>query len=182
MKDNLQRQRDDFQLFYNNVVTTSNTIAFVQDPKLVKQRRVPVRFQHGDYEQHQFQSAEESYHAGYFEAIDACILQLNERFNQEIYSVLMNIETALINSANGEKFKFDDIVKRLYKVDLDFEQLLTGIISQRLPEVKNVTSINTIISLFNPEENTASQMIFAITNVVRLLGPVVRSPDKLSTG
>lgn len=102
----------------------------------------------------------------------------------------MNIETALINSANGEKFEFDDIVKRLYKEDLDFEQLeaqlklLTGIISQRRPEVKKVTSINTIVSLFNPEENAAShsQIAFAITNVVRLLQIYLLAPISAASG
>ena len=46
----------------------------------------------------------------------------------------------------------------LYKDDLDFDQLnaelmlLEGIISQRLPEVKTVASIDTITSIFSTED------------------------------
>ena len=48
---------------------------------------------------------------------------LKERFDQEIYSVLMKIETVLINASNGCVFELNDAVKRLYKDDLDFDQL-----------------------------------------------------------
>ena len=80
---------------------------------------------------------------------------LKERFDQEIYSVLMNIETVLINASNGCAFELNDAVKRLYKDDLDFDQLkaelmlLEGIISQRLPEVKTGTSVDTILDRRN---------------------------------
>ena len=103
---------------------------------------------------------------------------LQEGFDQEIYSVLVNIETVLINAANGRTFELNDAVKRLYKDDLDFDQLngeltlLEGIISQRFPEVKTVTSIDTITSVFSTEETDSSQysqIIIAMSNVVRLL-------------
>ena len=99
---------------------------------------------------------------------------LKERLDQEIYSVLMNIEAVLINASNGCVFELNDAVKRLCKDDLDFDQLkaelmlLEGIISQRLPEVKMVTSIDTTTSIFSTEE-ADSQIVMAMFNVVRLL-------------
>ena len=107
---------------------------------------------------------------------------LKERFDQEIYSVLMNIEAVLINASNGCAFELNDVVKRLYKDDLDFDQLkaeltlLEEIISQRLPEVKTVTSIDTIISIFSTEETDSSQIVMAMSNVVRLLQIYLLAP------
>jgi hypothetical protein len=150
----------------------------VDDPKLSRPKQIPRRFQHGDGDHHHFQSPKEFHRAQTFETIDACMTALQEGFDQEIYSVLVNIETVLINAANGRTFELNDAVKRLYKDDLDFDQLngeltlLEGIISQRFPEVKTVTSIDTITSVFSTEETDSSQysqIIIAMSNVVRLL-------------
>ena len=113
---------------------------------------------------------------------------LEERFDQEIYSVLTNIETVLINAANGRPFELNEAVKSLYKDDLDFDQLnaelkiLEGIISQRLPEVKTVTSIDTITSIFSTEETHSMQIIMAMTNVVRLLQIYLLAPMSAASG
>ncbi|CAB4037909.1 zinc finger MYM-type 1-like [Paramuricea clavata] len=188
LKTNLQRQRDDFHLFYDQVVTSSKAINFVDDPKLSRAKQLPRRFQHGDGEQHHFQSAKEFHRAQCVEALDACMAALQERFDQEIYSVLMNIETVLINAANGHTFELNDAVKRLYEEDLDFDQLkaelklLEGIISQRLPEVKKVTSIDTITSIFSTEETDSSQIVMAMSNVVRLLQIYLLAPMSAASG
>ena len=116
----MQRQRDDFHLFSSQVMTSSKAVTLVEDPKLRRQKQVPRRLQLGDFEQHRFQSLEDYHCAQYVEAIDASMMALNERFDQEIYSVLMNIETVLINAVNSQKFEFNGTVKRLYKDDLDF--------------------------------------------------------------
>ena len=89
-------------------------------------------------------------------------------FDQETYSVLTNIETMLINAANGRTFELNDTVKRLYKDDLDFDQLsaelklLEGIVLHRLPEVKMATSIDTITSIFSTKEANIAQIILAV--------------------
>ncbi|CAB3984386.1 zinc finger MYM-type 1-like [Paramuricea clavata] len=188
LKTNLQRQRDDFHLFYDQVVTSSKAINFVDNPKLSRAKQLPRRFQHEDGEQHHFQSAKEFHRAQCVEALDACMAALQERFDQEIYSVLMNIETVLINAANGHTFELNDAVKRLYEEDLDFDQLkaelklLEGIISQRLPEVKKVTSIDTITSIFSTEETDSSQIVMAMFNVVRLLQIYLLAPMSAASG
>ena len=137
-------------MFYEQALTSSKAINFVEDPKLSRPKQIPRRFQHGDGEQRHFQSAKDFHRAQYVKAVDSCMAALKERFDQEIYS-----ETVLINASNGCAFELNDAVKRLYKDDLDFDQLkaelmlLEGIISQRLPEVKTVTSIDTIIDRRN---------------------------------
>ncbi|XP_046862561.1 zinc finger MYM-type protein 1-like [Xenia sp. Carnegie-2017] len=119
----LQRQRDNFSLFYDQVVASSKAINFVGDPTQPRPKKVPWRLQHGDGEQHHFQTAKDAYHGQYVEAIDACLASLQEHFDQKTYSVLMNIDTVLINAANGRKFELNDEVEHLYENDLDFDQL-----------------------------------------------------------
>ena len=188
LKTNLQRQRDNFHLFYEQALTSSKAINFVKDPKLSRPKQIPRRFQHGDGEQHYLQSAKDLHRAEYVEAVDSCMAALKERFDQEIYSVLMNIEAVLINALNGCAFELNDAVKRLYKDDLDFDQLkaelmvLEGIISQRLPEVKTVTLIDTMTSIFSTEETDSSQIVMAMSNVVRLLQIYLLAPMSAASG
>jgi hypothetical protein len=85
-------------------------------------------------------------------------------------------------------FELNDAVKRLYEDDLDFDQLkaelklLEGIIFQRLPEVKKVTSIDTITSIFSTEETDSSQILMAMSNVVRLLQIYLLAPMSAPSG
>ncbi|XP_064420758.1 52 kDa repressor of the inhibitor of the protein kinase-like [Latimeria chalumnae] len=186
LKDTLQGQRDGFHLFYEQTTTRATSIAFIEDPKLPRQRKVPRRFQHGDAAQHNFPSAEDFYRAHYFEAIDACICELSRRFDQESYKILISIEDALINAANGKEFAFSDKVRNIYSVsgDIDFEQLeaelklLTGIIKQQLPEVKEVTSIDTIVSLLSDWCDTK----LLLSNVYRLLQIYLLAPMCIASG
>ena len=96
LKTNLQRQRDNFHLFYEQALTSSKAINFVENPKLSRLKQIPRRFQHGDGEKHHFQSAKDFHRAQYVEAVDSCMAALKERFDQEIHSVLMNAKLCLL--------------------------------------------------------------------------------------
>ena len=61
-----------------------------------RQTQVPRRLQHGDGEQLCFRAAEDVHRVQCVEAIDACLVSLNERFDQEAFLVLSKIETLLI--------------------------------------------------------------------------------------
>uniref|UniRef100_H3AEC9 Uncharacterized protein n=1 Tax=Latimeria chalumnae TaxID=7897 RepID=H3AEC9_LATCH len=112
LKDILQRQRDGFHLFYEQTTARAASIAFIEDPTLPRQRKVPRRFQHGD-----------------------------------------------------------DKVRNIYSGDIDFEQLeaelklLTGIVKQQLPEVKEVTSIDTIVPFLSDWCDTK----LFLSNIFRVL-------------
>ena len=84
LKTNLQRQRDYFHFFYEQVLNSSKAINFVEDPKLSRPKQIPRQFQHGDGEQNHFQSVKEFHRAQYVEAIDSCMTALKKRFDQEI--------------------------------------------------------------------------------------------------
>uniref|UniRef100_H3ACG0 HAT C-terminal dimerisation domain-containing protein n=1 Tax=Latimeria chalumnae TaxID=7897 RepID=H3ACG0_LATCH len=174
LKDILQRQRDGFHLFYEQTTTRAASIAFIEDPTLPKQRKVPRRFHHGDAAQHNFPSAEDFYRAHYFEANDACICELSRHFDQESYKILISIEDVLINAANGKEFAFSD--KQL-EAELEF---LTGI-KQQLPEVKEVTLIDTIVSLLSdwPDTKLLLSNIFHLLQIY-LLAPMCIASDERS--
>ena len=97
------------------------------------------------------------------DGFDACPVSLNERFDQEAYLVLSKIETVLTAAANGMDIDLGNI-NQLKDIYVDFEnlhgelKLLNGIIKQRLPEVKKVTSVvDTITSLFCNDEVTVHE-------------------------
>ena len=189
LKDNLQDQRSSFGQFYKQVVAASKLSGIIHDPVLPRQTIVPGRLQHGNGEQHRFRTAEDSHRVQYVEAIDTCLASLDERFDQEAFSVLSKIETVLIAAANGLDFDHRNIekLKGLYRVDIDFEQLhgalklLKGIIKQRLPEVKKVTSVDTITSLFCSDEAMV-QMNLVLSNVLQLLQIYLLAPMSAASG
>ena len=104
--------------------------------------------QHGDGEQLCFRAAEDVHRVQCVEAIDACLVSLNKRFDQVAFLVLSKIETVLIAAANGMDFDLGNIyqLKDIYAMDPDFENLhgelkfFNGIIKQRLPESRNQES------------------------------------------
>ena len=189
LKDNLQDQRSSFGQLYKQITAASKASGFIHNPALPRQTQVPQRLQHGDGEQLCLRAAEDVHRVQSVGAIDACLVSLNERFDQETFLVLSKIETVLIAAANGMDFDLGNInqLKDIYAVDVDFEnlhgelKLLNGIIKQRLPEVKKVTSVDTITSLFCNDEVTV-QMNLALSNVLRLLQIYLLAPMSAASG
>ena len=52
------------------------------------------------------------FRAQYFEAIDACLSELNRRFDEESYALLQQIEIASLNAANQEPIEFSDTLRK----------------------------------------------------------------------
>ena len=111
LNTNLLGQRDDFYLFYGEVVSWSAATNFIDHPKLLRPKQVPQRFQQGVCDEHHFQFSKEFHRVQCVEAIDTCMAAMEERFDQEMYSVLTNIETVLINAANGRPFELNEAVE-----------------------------------------------------------------------
>lgn len=92
------------------------------------------------------------------------IEELNERFDQESLKPLVAIERVIIKSANGEDctMELQEVKESFISKDFDFPRLerhlsvLTDIIKQALPEVKEVTSIRTVCSAMASSNNYKS--------------------------
>eukprot|EP00112_Aurelia_sp_Birch-Aquarium-sp1_P004658 Seg1527.3 transcript_id=Seg1527.3/GoldUCD/mRNA.D3Y31 product="Zinc finger MYM-type protein 1" protein_id=Seg1527.3/GoldUCD/D3Y31 len=152
LKGNLQQQTEDFSLFYKQTIAKAAELDFVEEPKLPRRRQVPRRLQILEAPHHHYESAEAFYRASYYEAIDACLAELNRRFDEASYAPLQNLEDVFLNAANDQPFQFSKQVCESYGKQVDFEEagaqlkFIPSVIRQYCPGVKKVTSMETIFS------------------------------------
>jgi hypothetical protein len=141
--------------------------------KSLRQKYVPARLQHGESQQHHFESVESMLRAQCNEAIDTCLSELTRRFDQESYKILINMEEVILSCANGDfTVTFSETVKSLYEIDVDFHrlsaqlQLLPGVMAQNFPEVKKVTSFDTVLSLL--KDNHAKLLFSELKKLIQI--------------
>ena len=183
LKDNLQLQRDSYNVFFDQTQEKGNALGMVKEAVLPRPRKVPRRLQDGDAEEHQHDSVKSMFRAQYCEAIDAILAELNRRFDERSYAPLQHIEDVILNAANREPCDISDDFKGTYDNEIDFDQVTTelrflpGIIKQCLPEVRRVTTMDTVISAVTQGQNGA----FIVPNIVRLLQIYLLAPMSAAT-
>ena len=117
-----------------------------------------------------------------YEAIDACQAELARRFDESSYAPLQHLQDIFLNAANGEVSEINDDIQTAYGSEIDFDQvtaelqLLPSIIKQCLPDVKQVTTIDTVVSAATHKQNT-----FLLSNVIRLLQVYLLAPMSAAT-
>ena len=145
--------------FFEQISEKAAVLSMIKEPVIPRPLKVPHRLRHGDAEQHYFESEKSMFRAKYFEAIDACLSELNRRFDEESYALLRQIEIAFLNAANQEPIEFSDTLRKTYSNKIDFDQviaelkLLHSLMKQCLPDVKRATSLDTVISVVNYGQN-----------------------------
>ena len=128
-------------------------------PTLPRQRQIPRRLNDGAAG-HAFQSVDDLYRKEYFDVIDNVKGDLERRFTQRNFLFVRNIESLLIDSANGEPITVPQEVADMYHTDLDMHKLKLQL--QLLPDavksvplngiqIKQVTRIQTICDIFNQQ-------------------------------
>ena len=182
LRDNLQRQRNDYDFFFEQTIDKANALSIVCQPVLPRPKKVPRRLQHGNSVQHQHDSPKSMFRAQYYEAIDACQAELARRFDESSYAPLQHLEDIFLNAANGEVYEINDDIRTAYGSEIDFDQvtaelkLLPSIIKQCLPDVKQVTTIDTVVSAATHKQNA-----FLLSNVIRLLQVYLLAPMSAAT-
>ena len=145
-----QRLDDSFERFFETTVNDARVLN-IGEPVLPRFSGPPKRFD-GDT-QHEFCNPKEFFRIQYFEACDLLIQELDDRFEQkEIMQPVLNMESLLLKSANGEGHitELKEFTASVFKEDLSVEKLerelaiLVDMIYVELPDVKRVTSIRTI--------------------------------------
>ncbi|XP_028403931.1 uncharacterized protein LOC114526518 [Dendronephthya gigantea] len=150
----------------------------VEEAVLPRQRKVPRRLQDGDAVEHQHDSVKSLFRARYYEAIDLILAELNRQFDERSYAPLQHIEDVILNAANRDPCDISDDFKEKYNKEIDFDQVnielkfLPGIIKQCLPEVRRVTTMDTVISAVTQGQNGA----FVVPNLARLLQIYLLAP------
>ena len=118
-----------------------------------------------------FTSPESYFRKQYFEVLDLLISELEGRFNQPCFSVLKEIESLLLSSSNDVTVQLPEKFSSFYGKDLDLDRL--SIQLRMLPDllktaksehqlgVKKITSVSTIVQLFNtcPFSKTMLQQV-----------------------
>ena len=88
LKDNLQLQRDSYDIFFDQTQEKGDALGMVEEAVLPCPKKVPRHLQDGDAVEHQHDSAKSMFRAQYYEAIDAILAELNRRFDEKSYAPL----------------------------------------------------------------------------------------------
>ena len=170
----LFRQRSDaaFSEFYQTTVNKAKDLT--EPPKLRRQRGIPRRLDDGS-PNHTFSSPESFFCHQYFQIFDLLTNELKRRFNQPSFEILKEIESLLVKSCNGITVQPSESFAAMYAKDLNLDRLriqlcmLPDLLRTANEEhelgVKKVTSIGTIVELFN----TCSYSKTMLREVSRLL-------------
>ena len=65
LKDNLQHQRNDYDVFFGQISDKAAVFRMVEEPTLLRPHKAPRSLQHGDAAQHQFESAKSMFRSQY---------------------------------------------------------------------------------------------------------------------
>ena len=180
LKDALQRQIDDYSSFFRKTRDLASCMPIIEleEPVLPRYKKVPRRLDNGSAAEHQFNSAEDMHRAQCFVAIDACLVELNRRFREESYAPLQQFESAVISAANGLSFELSENFQKSYEKDVNFDslqselKLLETVTKQTFPEIKRVTSMETVVSILTYGQNGTH----LLPNVIRLMHIYLLAP------
>ena len=78
LKDNLQLQRDSYDIFFDQTQEKGDALGMVEEAVLPRPKKVPRRLQDGDAVEHRHESAKSMFRAQYYEAIDAILASRTE--------------------------------------------------------------------------------------------------------
>ena len=107
----------------------------------------------------------------YYEAIDTILAELNRQFDERSHAHLQHLEDVIQNAANMVPCDISNDFKETHENEIHFHKVtaelrfLPDIIKQCLPEVKRVTTMDTVISAMTQGQNGT----FVLPNIVRLL-------------
>ena len=151
----LLKDRSDtsFSLFWTQILQCKTTeIQTIEDPKLPRKRKAPVRHEVGEQDTHQFpETPKDHYRRIYFNAIDTVTQCIAKRFEQEDFKIYVNIQELLLKSFASEPCDTElaEVVK-LYSEDLDSFKLKGQLLLQNLTSMICEPSCSPLIA---PAEN-----------------------------
>lgn len=97
------RNDTSFDTFWEKVEQIRESLG-LDEPSLPRKRKTPARFQVGDGDGYIPSSPKDEYRRKYFEALDLAVATIEERFNQEGFKMLTNVEQLLLKACAGQNF------------------------------------------------------------------------------
>lgn len=147
------RSDDKFTVFYDDILKSSQGLT--DEPILPRYRKLPRRLDDGS-QPHRFTSPKDRYRHAYFEALEQTCGEIERRFDQSDLSVVLKMESLLLNSANGQHTLEPELHQILEKhgVDIDRLKMQIAMLSDTIKTafdgtVKTVTNVRTIADALN---------------------------------
>ena len=113
------RTEDSSDLFFKLVKSLHERVG-TEPPALPRKRKAPSRYEIGSGEGFHSVTVEDYYRLQYYEALDATIFSIKNRFDQPGYKMYKNLESTLVGAANGQMFgEWLDSITTFYKDDFD---------------------------------------------------------------
>ena len=142
----LQSMRDDnsFDLFWVAVLSKSQRLQ-ITPPQLPRHRKVPAKLEIGSSASEQVDCVKDLIRHQYFEAVDLVVKCIGACFDQPGYQIYKNVESLLLNAANGESFDEEfQKVADLYKDDFNSNLLRTQLesLNASFKENKDISRVD----------------------------------------
>ena len=147
----LQSMHDDnsFDLFWAAVLSKSQHLQ-IAPPQLLRHRKVPAKLEIGSSASKQVDCVKDFIRRHYFEAVDLVFNCIRACFDQPGYQIYKNVESLLLNAANGENFDEEfQKVADFYKDDFNSGLLRNQLesLNASFKENKDITRVDMKASL-----------------------------------
>lgn len=157
------RNEESFDTFFDKILQSSRNIT--EEPVLPRYRKRPRNVDEGSHP-HRFSSPKDLYRQAYYEVLDLAVGELQKRFEQSDLNIVRDIETLLINSANGNGKDAVDIAKETeeylvaHHVDIARLRVQLPMMPDAIKTIwkgpenvpLKVTSVRTIVDAFNSSD------------------------------
>ena len=155
-----------FSTFYEGILKSASGLT--DEPVLPRYRKMPRRFDEGA-QPHRYSSPRDRYRRSYFEVLDHASGEVRRRFEHSDLAIVSEVETLLLDSANGKKMDtIPEVIAEYFHGKIDFERLTTQLLM--LPDairttfagtavkVKKVTNVRTIGDSLNQNTMVKSML------------------------
>ena len=169
---NSLRHDSQFNLFYDCVLQQSSGLT--DEPSPPRYRKRPRRYDSGD-DPHCYREPKDRYRYLYFEVLELGSGEIERRFKQSDFNVIQDLESVLLNAANGEKYSPEEALMTYLKEDIDKDRLLNqlAMLADMIKtafsstEMKRVTTLRTIADAMN-ESDIYKKMLGEVDKALKI--------------
>ena len=120
-------------------------------PVLPRRKKIPARFNDGA-DNHVYTELSSFYRHQFFEVLDSAKGEVIQRFDQNNFSLIRQIEKLLIDASNAVFGEIPESIRKTYADDINFDKLSVQL--KMLPDLlqgkfSRVTKLQTLCNVFN---------------------------------
>ena len=185
------RNDRDFDLFYETVTKSANSIDFFSTPTAPRKRKRPkydiLQFLEGNPrcsgEAYYPETAHAHFKAIYFEAIDVIVSSIKERFEQPAFKIFAEVEQLLLKSVSKKPAEEEmKTVKASFCDDFDDQSLQCEL--ELLPTIfrgfkpVNISDVVDVIQSLSNEKRKLIRNVVIIIRLVLTMGATSATPER----